>query len=359
MATKQRDLNFELLRVLSIISIVFGHLSRIGPDIINPFALLGDVNCFVLISGYFMVCGKFKAIRFVRLAIETVFYCFIISLLFGIFSYLHYIYDGFNFNVGVADLVKSAFPFGPHSYSYWFINKFLALLLLQPVLSLLVKHLTRKQYKYLLIVLLLLNTTFVSFFPFATLFDNGWSLPWFVTLFLIGGYVRLYKPFSNVHNWWLYWLISGVIMILAYRYMYNWFKVDYNQWFFFFKSFSLFMFIRQISISPKSVLGKITKFIAPNVLSIYLIHNQFQMIKFLKLIGTYFSMSESVVFHFVKYVLFCSLVVVACVLIDKLRIWIFNKIKFTSFLNKISERWDKSLCWNEDATSDDSEVARP
>ena len=202
---KERSLNFELLRVLSIISIVVGHLGAIGPNLPNPLCMLGDVNCFVLITGYFMVDGQFKSARFLRLFIETIFYCFCISLIFYIL----------NPEIGISTLIKSAFPFAPHTYSYWFINKFLALILLQPFLSHLATSITRRQYQFLLFVLLMINSELIVGFPFSAIFDNGWSLPWFITLFFIGGYIKLHDPFQKVKKW------GGVLVALCNCFCYS------------------------------------------------------------------------------------------------------------------------------------------
>lgn len=173
-------------------SIVYGHIRAMTTaSVFNPLGCLGDINCFVLITGYFMIEGRFKSQRFFRLAIETIFYCFAISLFFFIFTT----------QIGTFDLLKSVFPFAPTRYSYWFINKFLALIVLQPFLIRLVSSLNKRQYQLLLFSLLMINSTLVSFFPFSSIFNNGWSLSWMVTVFLIGGYIRKYDLFAGNKNW--------------------------------------------------------------------------------------------------------------------------------------------------------------
>lgn len=332
----QRQLNFELLRVLSILSIVVGHLGAIGPGLTNPLCYLGDVNCFVLISGYFMIAGRFKAIRFIRLAFETIFYCFAISLVF-------YLFDP---SVGLSGLLKSLMPFGPHAYSYWFINKFLGLLLLQPFLSKLAYVMSRRQYKWLIVVLLLLNTELLQGFPFSCLFDNGWSLPWFVTLFLIGGYVRLYNPFSGVKNWGVCWLVSALVMFTAMKWFGEWFNMQYNQWFFFAKSLTMFMWVRTMTISSDSVIGKTVQFVSPNILAVYLIHSQHLMIGWLIFVGQEMAWTQSPTTHYVSWCVFGLSVLLGCVIIDKVRVKLFDKIGISAWLASISKRCDNQLVFN-------------
>lgn len=336
--SKGRDLNFELLRITSMMAIVFGHLSSTGPALINPLALFGDVNCFILITGYFMANGKFKASRIVRLVIETIFYCFLITLIFYIIN---------PHQIGVFQLLKSIFPFAPTSFSYWFVNKYLGLILLQPFLSYLIKNLTKKQFKYLIILLLILNSQLVFFFPFSALFDNGWSLPWFITIFLIGAYLRIYQPFKKSNGiilWVFIWFISLVLINLIYYWrLGSLIEISYNNWIFFIKSFATFMMFKEIKIPSNSMLGKCIAFIAPNVFAIYIIHCQHYMSHWLPIIGIKFTYNDNLWIFFLLYCVFVLVIMTSCVLIDKTRLSLFNIIGITNSLNLFSKRIDRNL----------------
>jgi len=329
----QRDLNFELLRILSILSIVIGHLSAIGPSIINPLTVLGDVNCFILITGYFLIDGKFKTYRFIRLVAETIFYCFSINVIFYIMCP----------ETSIWDLIKSLIPFAPHSYSYWFINKFLALLLLQPFLSIIATTTSKRQYQYLLLILFLINSELIIGFPFSCLFDNGWSLPWFITLFFTGGYVKKYKPFNNYTHWGITYLVSVLVFLGAQEFGQKIFNLQYNQWFFFAKSFCIFMWIKTIHIPKDSFIGKITAFFAPNVLAVYLIHNQHSMILWLISVGTTVTIGQNMGYSFLLWCMIGFVVILMCTLIDKIRICIFKKFHITKYLEDISTKIDNKL----------------
>ena len=328
-----RALNFELLRVLSILSIVLGHLYAVGNNMPNPICMLGDVNCFVLISGYFMIQGKFKSQRFLRLAIETIFYCFIITLIF-ILAGAH---------LGLADLAKSLIPFAPHSYSYWFINKFLALLLLQPFISKLIGLLNRRQFEVLLAVMYLLNSELVMGFPLSAIFDNGWSLPWMITVFLTGGYIRMYNPLSTFRYWGMAWAVAATVCFICIHYNIRPFHLAYNQWFFIAKSVCMFMWIRSISIGPDSILGKVTAFLSPNVLSVYLIHSQHLMIIWLLGVGCMLTAGHSAVATFALWCAFGVVVIVGCTLIDKFRCAAFRKLGISAAIDNLGRRIDEKL----------------
>lgn len=325
-----RDLNFELLRLFSIISIVVGHMGAVGRGVQNPLCYLGDVNCFVLISGYFLIDAKFKSVRFLRLAIETIFYCFIISLVFAIVGK----------DVSNVALLKSIFPFAPTQFSYWYVNRFLALLLLQPFIGILLRHLTQTQYKYLLIVLYLINSELIIVFPFAELFNNGFSLPWLLTVFLTGGYIRKYNPFSNFKNWGMLWILSSGCFYLASTYGPSLFNLGYNNWIFMAKSLTMFMFVKNIRISQTSVLGKAIAFASPHVLSIYLIQEQSVLKKWLIETGLNIVSEGGQIQILLLWSAYGFAIIVGCILIDKVRVWIFDKAGINSYISKTGKSFD-------------------
>lgn len=81
---QERKLNFEALRILSMLLIVVFHYSdwgkvmyiegntvnRLIGDFINIGGRLG-VNLFVLITGYFLVNSKFKVKKLIKLIFEV------------------------------------------------------------------------------------------------------------------------------------------------------------------------------------------------------------------------------------------------------------------------------------------------
>ena len=155
----QRALNIELLRIVCMLFIVIGHIGGRG-GVGFPFGLNlmpHHVDCFILISGYFLITAKFKFERILRTLIETIFYTFTITFILFCF--------------GLADfyeLAKSIFPIAPTKFNYWFVTKYLAVLLMSPFLSKLCLSLTQRGYECLLLSLLLISSTLFAF-SFATM----------------------------------------------------------------------------------------------------------------------------------------------------------------------------------------------
>ncbi len=103
------------------------------------------------------------------------------------------------------------------------------------------------------------------------------------------------------------------------------------------------MWIRQIQISERSIIGKITSFIAPNVLSIYLIHNQHFMMAWLIAIGTPTALSLNVAQHFIYWCIYGIVVIVACTVIDKIRVCLWKTMHITATLVSFSNGLDKKI----------------
>ncbi len=83
---KERKSNIELLRIIAIILIISFHYVfksnfkfeelTINSFIVKSFYMFGElgVNLFILITGYFMVSGKFSIKKLICLILEVNFY---------------------------------------------------------------------------------------------------------------------------------------------------------------------------------------------------------------------------------------------------------------------------------------------
>lgn len=193
--TKQRDSNLELFRIILMFFIIAHHyvlkldLQNITGNTVflQMFAMFGKpaINAFTLITGYFMVRTRVTVARFLRTFLEVKFYDFLFYILFLLSGYASFSLSG---------LFTTVF-----SLSYWaghyYTGTYFVLFLLMPVLNVLVKNMTKKQYQYLLIVLLVYYTGISTF-----LLHNNFSfVGWLITMYLLGGYIFLY-PMKAFHS---------------------------------------------------------------------------------------------------------------------------------------------------------------
>lgn len=182
---KKRELNFELLRIISMFLIVMYHFSDWGGVInindnipnkivgcfLNIFGNLG-VNLFVLISGYFLINSKFKFKKLLRLIAEVFFYSVILYVVCICLKITTF---------SIKEFIKVIFPI---SYNmYWFATTYIGLYLISPFINKLLNTISRKEHKklmYLLIILVSIIPTILIGAPFISS-----NLIWFVVLYII------------------------------------------------------------------------------------------------------------------------------------------------------------------------------
>lgn len=216
--SQQRNSSIELLRILSMIMIVFHHFAIKGgfewdPSYVgiplfwfNLMVMGGKigVNVFVLISGYFLVSSKgstFNLRRILKFWGQVFFYSIAIYVVFGICGI-----SGF----GLKSLASALLPI---TFStWWFASIYFVLYLLHPFMNKLLHSLDQKTYQSLLAMLVVCWSVIPTFT--ATKFQAN-SLLWFMTIYAIGGYARLYgfnPKFKTKH----YLGMCGVFSVLTY-----------------------------------------------------------------------------------------------------------------------------------------------
>ena len=196
MNQKSRMNNFDLLRCISMLLIVSGHyyicVSNFADFALNSITYFlyqlivstvnVGVNLFVLISGYFLVDSKFSVGKLLKLWVQIFTYSlgiYFILVLTGAIGF------------SLKELLEYSTPI--LSRKYWFATEYFRLYLVFPFLNVLLHHLTQKQHKYLIILLVVMN----SFFPMLLdmqerlKYLGNWSL-WFVTLYIISAYIKRY-----------------------------------------------------------------------------------------------------------------------------------------------------------------------
>lgn len=307
----QRQINLEILRILCMLFIIVGHIGgRSGIESFSPFITIAPhaVNCFVMISGYFLITSTFKAERVLRTFIETIFYSFTITLILYLCN-----------KANSYDIIKSIMPFAPTKFSYWFVNKYLAVIILSPFICKLCTTISKREYQILLVSMLLINSTFFIVFPFGELFGNGFSLLWMITVFLTGGYVKLHGLTFR------YWGLSTILLLIIYNlcniYANEFVYLHYNSLITYALTITTFMWFKGASISKNGITAKITTLIAPHVFAAYLIHEQ-GLIKayIIDLAHLYQGYMPDMIYLY----LFGITVIIASVFIDKFRVSIFK-----------------------------------
>ena len=208
-----RNTSIELLRIISMIMIMFHHFAYHGnfewnfnevtlPHLWYDFILMGGkvgVDIFVLISGYFLIENTeklFQPKKLLKFWGQVVFY--------SIMPYLLSVMLRLN-AFEIKQLIKVCLPI---TYpGWWFASTYFMLYLIHPFLNKLLHGLSKTEYQYLILMMVLCW----SIIPTATtqLFESN-SLLWFVTLYGIAGYVNLYggnQKLQSKHYFSLYFMV--------------------------------------------------------------------------------------------------------------------------------------------------------
>lgn len=191
-----RNYSLDLLRIISMLMIILMHsidhsgvLEAAGTAafpmrlyVYTAYALTRvSVNCFIMISGYFMVRQSFRPERLLSLWMEVVFYSLLFRILF---------------------MVLGAKPFSPGALlgcfipvltgRYWFVTIYFGLCFISPFLNIALNAMTGKQHLILMTVLFLLFPLWSAFFPFSQGMNSGggWGLAWFTVLYITGAWFR-------------------------------------------------------------------------------------------------------------------------------------------------------------------------
>ena len=222
---KARESNIELFRIIAMLLIVAHHfvvnsglMAEDGLIYNNPlswrslfllvFGAWGKIgiNCFVMITGYFMCTSKISIKKFMKLFLEIMFYKIVIYSIFWITGYEVFSLGGFLKVIIPIRTVYNDFP-----------NAFLLYYLLIPFLSILVRHLNEKQHIYLL---LWCGFTYVFLGTVPGFSVKMNYVSWFSVLFVIASYIRLYpkKIYQNRRIWtWLtmIFVLLCVVSVIA------------------------------------------------------------------------------------------------------------------------------------------------
>lgn len=217
MEKRERNSAIELLRVITIIWIIFHHFNIHGiwevQDKVSPGWQLfvsgmtgwgGDVgnDIFMIITGYFMITGKVHWKRVVMLLLTMFFYSWIIA---GFF------YGVIGWPLTAKEISKYAVPIW--SGVNWFVGCYIVFMCIVPFVNPFLQSMTRKQYLKLMALVYIMFMVIPRFSGETYL--HGKFIQFFV-MYALGGYIRLYgDKLQNYRNtkFWKHGFLMGVTFI--------------------------------------------------------------------------------------------------------------------------------------------------
>lgn len=277
-SNKQRNSNLELYRIIVMLLIVCHHYvvnsevsSLMSADDLCArsifFRIFGawgktGINCFVLITGYFLCMSSINIRKYLKLYLQVKFYWITILLLFMIFG---------TATLNLKTLI-GILPFSTIGVS--FTNAFMAFYLFIPFLNIVIRNMTKSQHVWLIAVLLFIYTVLGMT---GSVSYNYVS--WFCTLYFISSYIRLYGlPHNESTSFWgwttlavlLTSICSIFVPVMIGRPATYYFVSDSNHICALLLAVSSFMWFKNLHIKQ----SKIINVIGASTFGVFLIHTR-------------------------------------------------------------------------------------
>lgn len=313
-----RDSNIELARIVAMLLILALHAfnyyfwNDLSQQVTtqNIVAILGEaftscaVGLFVIISGWYGIKPKVKSIA--NIVFQVVFYGIILFLIVSIIK-------GSAQWKGLRDALLL-------SDSLWFIKSYFLLYILSPVLNAFVEKSDKRQFQIVLISFFLFQSIW-GWMNFAEEFNYGLSVVFFIFMYLLARYMRLYpnkitetSKIVCIVVYCLSALVVAALLFVKHYYgilpMTEHMLMSYVCPFMVLCSVSLFLFFSKIHIK-----SKVINWISASCLSVYLIHAN-------SLVAPFYRSLAGKEYLDRNYLLFVAIIIgffLCCVAVDQIR----------------------------------------
>ncbi len=351
MTSKQnKSSNFELIRIIAMSFVVISHYAQHGllPFIeskspivqflamyLHTLGALG-VTLFVLLTGYFMIDKNSNIKHFFSIAIETVFYSYVILIILALFFNNGIVFTPRKIYLSVLPILKS---------QYWFVTAYLLLYLAIPPLNKLFNVLDKQTVsKYLLlffVIWFVIPLLGYKIKLFGSPFTN------FVCLYYIGAYIKRWGlPFfeKKRNAFIILFLAQGIIclwqliFLVLHHFDEAWFMhIVHNSTLTVLSAISIFALMKNVKIGQNSVIN----YFSSSAFAVYLITENIFM---RDIIWTnIFHCNNYPNLSYLIWNMPLALIIsyLVCTLIDKIRIKLFENC----MLNFVQNLYDKTCSY--------------
>ncbi len=360
---KERNYGIDLLRIVSMFFVIILHsLGRgglLGHTIINSsqyktvwlleIIAFCAVDIFALISGYVSYNKKTKLKNYFKLWFTVVYYCLLIVLIYQIIN---------PDIIKVNDYVKAFFPVTNNSY--WYFTAYTGLFILKPLIDKGINCLETKDLKKIFIAIIIVFSFFATITKRFSL-GGGYSVIWLVLLYILGAIISKCEMGKKIKS---YYFFMGIVFLVSITFLIKICCVENSEFFINYFNITVnggdfvnytsptilgiaILFVIGFSkIKFNSLLKKIIIFGAPSAFAVYLINTNY-LVWNNYMLNLFIGISNSSVFTILYKVLgFSLLFVIFSILIDKIRIFIFNILnidklceRISKFLSKLLNKW--------------------
>ena len=335
----ERESQFELVRIVSMISIVYYHLfSEMTNHLYADYPIyLGvqipmhlGVLLFVIISGYFGITPSVRGMG--RLILMVLVYFLPLTL------YRDFVNN--DLMGGVKDFFIVSHP------RYWFFRDYLFLYLFSPIINKFLEGSSHNKRLYLIVILSFMAVWVGTLSSYKYLSD-GKNLTNFLLLYVVGNTLKEYRQRWVIIPQWkllLSFIIINTIVITIWGMTYN-SSVSKLVWSLSFPYCSPILYLNAIIVfmmfGKLNVQSQTINWIASSVFAIYLIHyNPVIWQSFIKL-GADYILSvcyNSPLGVIPLYLVYAVIICMLCIIIDKLLhpLWNYSNKKFVLIDQKLN-----------------------
>lgn len=212
----QRNYAIDVLRIISMLMIISLHFFAYNPAVndIDAFSVSGmlirilrsisaiSVNCYILISGYYLMRFHFSLKKLFRLIAEVWGYSVLIYWLL--------VLEG-SISFSIQDMILASAP--SLTREYWFVTSYLGAYLLSPLMKKILNRIEKKLHAAIVVVGFFLFVVYYNFFFFCDNLNFGGStgIVWFMYLYTCGSYIYRFdtsKTKSNIRKYILCAVLS-------------------------------------------------------------------------------------------------------------------------------------------------------
>lgn len=291
------------------------------------------VNVYVMLTGYLLLLKRFSVRRILRVWVQAVVTSLLIVLVYQLFSPTESLWQRLM-------LVADVRAYG----GYWFVKCYVRMMLLSPLLLWLARSLRQTAFVLLLIVLFALGCQWTeeSAGVFALPMRSGYSLMWFVVLFLTGAYLRRFPLPRRLSGW----LMFAVVLAGAYavQLAVSWPVVNFESMPYNGTAYPLAMLFLSAFVGGRAVgerLALCLSRLAPLAFGVYLVHDHELVRQWLWYDCSLWRSSLTLwTFPFVM-LLVCMGIFAVCLALDFLRKKAFEKCRIDRAVGRISEVADR------------------
>ena len=207
---KTRLSNYELLRIVAMLLVMFGHsLLRLhlyyGSDIplmafiqsLSACVSTMGVGIYIAISGWFGI--RFKVKGLLQYLFQVLFTLWAVYGLFIALNVTTFNAEGIKTSFGLFD-------------GYWFIIGYLGLYLISPILNTFIEDASKKEYQLVMFLMIIFQCCY-SWITAWFDYYNGYSIILFAIIYLTAAYFRKY-PVAWIEKY-APWLFAMIVLVMA------------------------------------------------------------------------------------------------------------------------------------------------